>query len=123
MTSDAGFERRLLLVLSDVSYVCRPRFPQVDCTAGVLCSFMVALAFSPQPNETVTVVLKPEPGGQDRVRFVTPSTFVPVSDVNSDNSSASLLVADTVRRQCAPLVDEREVLRRLLLCLLPRTTV
>ena len=70
---------------------------QILCTTGVMCSFTVSLAFAPMDDETVTVVVKPEPGGQERVRFIDTTTFVPVDDLGSDNYSRHLLTTDVVR--------------------------
>lgn len=44
----------------------------------------------PAEGEVVTVVLKPEPGGQARLRFVTPASFIPLSDLQASNASESL---------------------------------
>eukprot|EP00750_Incisomonas_marina_P022947 INCI5004.4.p1 GENE.INCI5004.4~~INCI5004.4.p1 ORF type:complete len:1909 (-),score=302.54 INCI5004.4:476-6202(-) len=77
----------------------------IDCTAGVLCSFSVLLRMAPAEDEVVTVVLKPEPGGQARLRFVTPETFVPLSDVQASNASQALEFVDQAEWRQLPFRD------------------
>ena len=78
-------------------------YAKVNCTTGVLCSFSVVLQFAPQPNETVTVVVKPEPLGQQRVRFTDRVSFLPISDEVAANASEALSITSGVTLLCTAL--------------------